>query len=204
MIKKIRRKIHNIKFYEEKKRFLLFSVLLVFALFFSFYLFQRAYAYYQSHAALNIKVDKAIYLLESSKMNFNIDSNGIIPSDDEFVYSFSISNYKDDLHSDIDIEYDLVITTTTNLPITLKLYRNTNYTDAGASSILSEREIKHDVDGSWYYIYKVDGTYEMKYSDDVMDYYTLVVDFPKIYSTSLIYADAIENIEVSISSRQIV
>ena len=135
-------------------------------------------------------------------MNFNIDSNGIIPSDDEFVYSFSISNYKDDLHSDIDIEYDLVITTTTNLPITLKLYRNTNYTDAGASSILSEREIKQDVDGSWYYIYKVDGTYEMKYSDDVMDYYTLVVDFPKIYSTSLIYADAIENIEVSISSRQ--
>lgn len=204
MIKELRRKIHNIKFYEEKKRFLLFSVLIVFSLFFSFHLFQRAYAYYQSHAALNIKVDKAIYLLESSKMNFNIDSNGIIPSDDDFVYSFSISNYKDDLHSDIDIEYDLSITTTTNLPITLKLYRNTNYTDAGASSILSEREIKQDVDGSWYYIYNIDDTYEMKYSDDVMDYYTLVVDFPKIYSTSLIYADAIENIEVSISSRQII
>lgn len=204
MIGKIRKKVHNINFYEEKKRFLLFSVLIFLALFLSCYLFQKAYAYYQSQATLNIQVDKAIYLFESTKMDFNIDSSGIVPSDDEFVYSFSISNYKDEEHSDIDIEYDLVITTTTNLPITLKLYRNSDYTDTSASSILNEREIRQDIDESWYYVYNVLDTYEMNYSDDVVDYYTLVVDFPAIYGASTIYADAIENIEISISSRQMV
>ena len=203
MINKINSKISNIRFYEEKKRFLLFSLFLLLCLVLSFKLFGVAYASYQTSAKLTANIDRAIYLIDNEGMTFNIDPDQIIPSDTPYVYKFSVSNFNASGNSDINIEYSLRVTTTTNLPLTFSLYRNENHDDDGAVNLFSSPRIVQDSDGAWYNIYEPEGTYEMYYEDQITDIYTLVINFPKAYSSNAIYADSIENIEVMIKSKQI-
>lgn len=203
MVNKITKKIKGIKYYEEKKRFLLFSLLLLVCLFLSFKLFGMAYASYQTTVKLNANIDQAIYLINNERMTFNIDSSKIIPAVDPYVYKFSISNFNATSNSDIDIEYELKVTTTTNLPLTFALYRNQNYDDIDAVNLFSNSRLVQDTDGAWYNIYEPSNKYLMKYTDQITDIYTLVITFPKVYSSNDAYADAIEDIEVVIKSKQI-
>ena len=170
----------------------------------SFKLFGVAYASYETKAKLNASIDRAIYLIDNEGMSFNIDPEQIIPSDDPYVYKFSISNFNATTRSDIDLLYELRVTTTTNLPLTFELYRNENYDDATAVNLFSSPRVAQDEDGAWYNIYEPSGVYEMLYAEEVTDIYTLVINFPKVYSSNVVYADSIENIEVMIKSKQMV
>ena len=204
MINKLMVKIKSIKFYEEKVRFLLFSVVLLLLLWLAFKLFEVSYASYQSHAKLNANIERAIYLIDVSKTGFNIDPEQIVPSDEPFVYKFSVSNFNDSLRSDIDIKYTLKVTTTTNLPLNFNLYRNESYDNATSVDLLEAHQSLQDSDGAWYNVYNLDNWYTLNHNDKVTDIFTLVIKFPKVYSTNTIYADAIENIEISIDSKQII
>lgn len=199
---KVQNKIANINYLEEKKRFLLFSGVLLLALFFAFYLLGRTYAYYQSNAKLYGEIDKAFYILNVDEIAFNLDSEKIVPSDDPYIYRFTISNTKDGKESDIDYNYNIKIRTTTNLPITFELYRNENYGDAGATNLLAGPVIKSDADGAWYQTFSPSNDFPMYYKNVTTDVYTLVVNFPKTYSENTLYADCIENIEIEIKSKQ--
>ena len=96
------------------------------------------------------------------------------------------------------------VRTTTNLPLTFELYRNENHDAAGAVNLFSSPRVVQDEDGAWYNIYEPEGVYEMLYSEPITDVYTLVINFPKVYSSNVVYADSIENIEVMIKSKQMV
>ena len=204
MINKFYTKFSNINYFEEKKRFLLFSLFLLLILYLSFKLFGVAYASYETKAKLNASIDRAIYLIDNEGMSFNIDPEQIIPSNDPYVYKFSISNFNAVTRSDIDVLYELRVTTTTNLPLTFELYRNENYDDVGAINLFSSPRVVQDEDGAWYNIYEPNGVYEMLYTEQITDIYTLVINFSKEYASNSVYADSIENIEVMIKSKQIV
>ena len=204
MINKFYTKFSNIKYFEEKKRFLLFSFLLLLILYLIFKLFGVAYASYETHAKLTASIDRAIYLIDNDGMSFNIDSEQIVPSNDPYVYKFSISNFDAVSRSDIDLSYELMVTTTTNLPLTFELYRNENHDADGAVNLFASPRIVQDEDGAWYNIYEPSGVYNMLYTEQVTDIYTLVINFPKAYASNLVYANSIENIEVTIKSKQIV
>lgn len=204
MISKINNKLSNIKYFEERKRFLLFSLFLLICLYFVFKLFGDAFATYETSVKLTANIDRAIYLVENEGMSFNIDPDQIIPSNEPYVYKFSISNFNASGNSDIDIEYFLRVRTTTNLPLTFELYRNENHDAAGAVNLFSSPRVVQDEDGAWYNIYEPEGVYEMLYSEPITDVYTLVINFPKVYASNSIYADLIENIEVVIKSKQII
>lgn len=204
MINKISSKLDNIKYFEEKRRFLLFSFFLLLCLYLSFKLFGIAYSSYETSAKLNANIDRAIYLIENDGMTFNIDPEQIVPSNDPYVYKFSVSNFNASSNSDIDVSYELKVITTTNLPLTIELYRNENYDEASAVNLFSTARIVQDVDGAWYNIYEPEGVYEMLYKEQVTDIYTLVVNFPKTYASNSVYADSIESIEVVIESKQMV
>lgn len=197
-------KIKKIRFYEEKKRFIIFSIMLLVILFVSFQLLSVSFARYETVSKLRANIDKAVYLLDDKGLTFNLDSLKLIPSDDPYVYKFSVSNFNDSTRSDISIKYKLKITTTTNLPITLALYKNENYDDSEAVNICSTYRLAQDVDGSWYKIYEIDNYVTFLYTEEATNIYSLVINFPKIYSSNTVYADKIENIEVSIISEQII
>lgn len=204
MINFIENKIKNIQYLEEKKRFLLFVVLLFSCLFFAVFLLQKAYASYESYARLSADIDQALYILDAEELSFSLEPSKIVPSDDPYVYKFSVSNFDGEDSSEVDLIYKLDVRTTTNLPITVELYRNENYGDSGITNLLGPAQLKQDVDGAWYRTYIPGETYTMEFKNRITDIYTLVVNFPKIYSEDTTYADSIENIEITIESSQII
>ena len=199
--------IHNIKnspYFEEKKRFLLFGVGLVFILFLSLFLLRNTFARYELRSRIDANIDRALYIFDATEMSFNLEPSGIIPSSNKYVYRFSVSNFNETKESDVDISYQVSLRTTTNLPFTYELYRNELYTDSGARSILSGAIQKQDEDDAWYKVYNAENEYEMSYENHTTDTYSLVVSFPLEYATDTTYANYIESIEVIIKSKQIV
>lgn len=196
-------KKENISYYEEKKRLLIVVNGLFLLIILAINLFQIAYASYESEAKLNANINKALYILEEGGMNFNIDLNKIEPSDKPYIYKFSISNYKGNKHSQVDIEYKIDFKTTTNLPLTYELYRNENYDDVGAKNLFNTAKLTQDTDGAWYNTLEGKEKYIFPYVENKTDIYTLVIHFPKEYKTNTEYADNIENIEVGIKSNQV-
>ena len=174
-------------------------VLLLFLLISTF--FAQSYAKYETNAKLSANIDKAIYLLNDEKLTFNIDSDGIIPSDTEYQYTFTVSNYKDTEDGDINLQYYIQLKTTTNLPITLKLVRNEQYSGS-ATNIANGYTLVNDEDGAWYKLYNQSPTYEFQYNVRRTDTYILVVEYPLVYKTYLQYTGVPENIEVAIYSEQ--
>lgn len=197
-------KMQNIKFLEEKKRFLLFVFVLLFILFLAFYLLRVAYARYEVRAKINANIDKALYIFEDDKLDFNLEPEGIIPSDEPYVYRFSVSNYNTSKHSDVDISYQVKVRTTTNLPITVSMYRNELPDAAGAVNIFQSSVLEQDEDDAWYRLYSPSSEFEMNYEDDVTDIYTMVISFPSSYASDITYANYLESIEVILESKQII
>ncbi len=186
---------------DEKRRFLLFAFILILALFTAFYLLRIAYARYETNAKLKADVDKALYIFEDEKLEFNLKTEGIVPSSNPYVYKFSVSNFQDTKTSEIDIEYTVTVKTTTNLPILVQIFK----LDANANpgpSLVSGAVVKQDEDNSFYRVYKVPTTYEMLFTDRVTDYFQLEITFPESYKNSMTYENAIENVDVILESKQ--
>lgn len=194
----------NMKYYEQKKRFVILVLIMFLLIVVAIKLLQFAYASYESTAKLNANIDKAIYLLEAEGLSFNIDPDKIVPSNDAYVYKFSVSNFNENKHSDIDIEYSINITTTTNLPLTYEIYRNENYDDENATNLFQNATIKQDVDGAWYNVLEGEQKYLFPYTEDRTDIYTLVIHFDESHKQNTdAYADNLESIEVEINSNQV-
>lgn len=194
----------NMKYYEQKKRFVILVLIMFLLIVVAIKLLQFAYASYESTAKLNANIDKAIYLLEAEGLSFNIDPDKIVPSNDAYVYKFSVSNFNENKHSDIDIEYSINITTTTNLPLTYEIYRNENYDDENATNLFQNATIKQDVDGAWYNVLEGEEKYLFPYIEDRTDIYTLVIHFDESHKQNTdAYADNLESIEVEINSNQV-
>ena len=189
----------QIKYKNEKIRLILFAVLLLLLLGLSGTLLRVAYARYEIRSKINANIEKALYIFNDEKMSFSIDDLGLIPSDDSYTYTFSVANFNSDRHSDVDLEYGIKVRTTTNLPITVKMYRGTSTTN-----ILGGAVVTQDEDGAYYRTYSCNEMYEMNYLADATDVYTLVVDFPSSYSENPVYADYLESIEIVLDSHQIV
>lgn len=204
MINSFRDKILSIRYFKEKAKLILFLLGLILILFFARYLFGLAYSRYEVRAKINANIDKALYIFEDEKISFNLDPNGIIPRDDPYTYKFSVSNFNASKESDVDISYKVSIRTTTNLPIQLKLYRNELYDSETSVNLLNGSSVVQDEDSAWYRVYNVTDEFEFLYTSKSTDVFTLVINFPSVYSENPIYADYIENIEVTLESKQII
>ncbi len=198
MIKKIKNKIRNIKYVKERKRLLIVGCMFLIILLVSGGLLGTAFATYQSSLKLHANIDRAFYLFGGDRLSFNIDPAKIVPSSTPYTYKFSVSNFNASRQSDINIEYTVDVRSTTNLPITLELYRNSETND-----LLSNVDYLNDSDGAWYRVYETSDVYTMNYRDKVTDIYTLKILFPSEYAQDTTYADAIENIEIFLKSKQI-
>jgi len=200
----ILKRLKYTQYASEKIRFLLFALLLFLVFFLARYLLGMAYARYEVRTKINANISKALYIFEDEKISFNLEPDGIIPSDDPYVYKFSVSNFNASHDSDVDLSYTISLRTTTNLPITVKMYRNELYTAAGATNIFGGGQIKRDEDNAWYRVYSSNQEYTMNYDTHVTDVYSIVINFPSGYASDLTYENSIESIEITIDSKQII
>lgn len=199
---------HNVRVLKRNKkwmmklRFLSFSCVLFILLVFGLYALIQSYSSYYASSNLTLDVQTALYVLEEGEMSFSIDVDKIIPSDQSYIYTFSISNFNESQQSDVDLEYTMKLQTTTNMPLQYRVYYD-HYT-LGEVDTITKREVKQDEDGAWYHLFTMDGTYTMQYKEATTHVYYLVIDFPEQYKSDLVYSDAIENIQVLVNSKQIV
>ena len=134
-------------------------------------------------------------------MTFSLDPNAIYPSDEEYTYTFSVSNFENNKQGDFNLEYYVLVRTTTNLPITVKLYRNEEYSSS-ATNLLTSYTLIQDDENTWYKQYNKTPTYDFYYQNNTTDIYTIVVEYPSTYSSYPEYAGVPENIEIGIYSKQ--
>ncbi len=200
----LREKFKNSPYMNERLRFLLFAFALFLILFLARYLLGMAYARYEVRSKINANIDKALYIFNDTKLSFNLNPKGIVPSNTAYDYRFSVANFTTDKESDVDITYQIKVKTTTNLPIEVKLYRNELPDAAGAVNILSGATLEQDSDNSWYRLYQTVDFYDMNYSNHTTDIYTMTISFPESVGLTTTYARMIEHVQVIIESKQIV
>ena len=192
----------NIKHY---KVYFIALMLFLSSLFFLFLVvFQKTFSTFVANNELALNVTTAMYIFEEGLFDFNIDVDKIIPSATPYVYPFTIANYNEEKRSDVDIDYEIEIITTTNLPLRYELYKNEEYNAAGAANIISATNVINDNDGAWYYDLQIDQVHHFYYNTSSIDTYYLVIYFPEIYSEQLNYQGLTENIEVNIFSKQVI
>lgn len=194
----------RIKHLEYKIRFLIVSIMMTILLFFAISLIRTTNASYKASTNLAIKPDFAAFIFQEEMFEFNMKTTGIKPQDEEYVYSFTVSNYNNVKKCDVDLTYTINISTTTNLPLEYKLYKDEDYTLATSTNLLTNKKTIQDEDNSWYNEYTIDKSYDMYYSVDTKHVYYLVVKFNKEYGKFVEYADLIDNIRINIVAKQMV
>ena len=184
-----------------RRRLIISGILLILVIVLIVFIKLDAFTYskYEKQVTSNNNLNTAIYLLDDSYQTISVRIPDIIPSNNQYLYTFSVSNFKDDLHCDTNLEYVVHIRTTTNLRIDYELY-NTLTVD-GATSIISSNTIEQDRDGT-YFRHILTDSKTMLYSEDETEYYTLLLNLPSDYKDSK-YSGVPEVIEINIESKQI-
>lgn len=154
---------------------------------------------YETHLTSQNSITTAVYLLSDEYETINVKLPDVIPGNNQYEYSFSVSNFNDDLHADTNLRYRVHIRTTTNADIEYELYNTLNIenapTDIASSS--TDQDIYGTYFNNFYTNYKT-----MLYSEDKTDYYTILFTFPNDFKDAK-YSELAELIEINIESNQI-
>ena len=162
-----------------------------------------AYSRLHSVAESDSKVETALYILKADYYEKEIKLDELIPSDIPYVYTFKVSNNDGEDRLETKLEYILKIITTTNLPLSYKLYMNEDYNNVNSTNIITNDTIqKNSEDGAYFRILSTEKQI-FNYDKKEENIYHLVVNFPKEYD-SFEYQDIIEGITISIESKQII
>lgn len=157
------------------------------------------YSRYETHLTSQNSISTAIYLLSDEYQTINVKLPDVVPGNNQYKYSFSVSNYKDDLHCDTNLKYRIYIRTTTNVDIDYKLYNTLDVTNATPDML--SNSTSQDIYGTYFrHIYTDYKT--MLYSENKTDNYTILFTFPNDFKDAK-YSSIVELIEVNVESKQI-
>lgn len=143
-------------------------------------------------------MDAAFYIVNEDYQSMNINLGAIEPRNQKYEYNFSISNFEESKRAEVNLEYDLVIVTTTNLPLEYELFMNGNNTQ----NVITSDVTNQDSYGTYFRTLKTD-TQVFEFTSDETNTYKLTIYFPPTYK-DIKYQDVIEGIEIQVNSRQII
>lgn len=186
---------------KRNRRSLFKTIILILGVVVTTRLFVLIFAKYESISNSKANVDVAFYLLKDDYKTMTTSLDSLLPQDNAYVYSFSIGNEDGTQKAEVDLEYELAIRTTTNLPLKYELYMNQEYEEPGATNIIKENNIILDEQGTYFRNIKTDKI-NLSYKEATTNLYQLVVYFPKEYNTEE-YQDIIELIEITVDAHQI-
>lgn len=164
--------------------------------------FQKTLARYESTGEIEYDIQTAFFVIEDGEYSFTMNLGNIKPSASPYVYLFTIANFNEDLTSKVDMEYNLKIITTTNLPLNYKLYRNEAYQTG--TSILSPKQTIQDTYESWYNKFTTEESYLLTHDSMTTDSYYLVVEYPLLYKNTLDYLNKIESVDIYVYANQLI
>lgn len=159
------------------------------------------YAKYEIHAKSVAPLEYALYIIDLKPISDTVKLSEIKPSNDEYVYAFSVSNFKDKKRLEVNLEYSLVIKSTTNLPLEYRLVINDDYKTNTGNAFVSD-EVVADSDETYFRVMKAPDS-NFSYREDQTNYYYLIVKFPLNYVDSK-YQDITEFLSIEINSKQVI
>lgn len=161
-----------------------------------------SYSLFESEANSTADVDVAFFCIEDTYDAETINIGEIGPDDTEpKEFKITVSNFKiedgEKYRADTNIEYDLEIRTTTNLPLKYELY-----VDNGKKDVLNN--IKQDEYNTYFKSIYEESSNKLDKAKDQTKTYTLKIYYPEgeEYRKSE-YQNIIDCIEVKIDARQI-
>ena len=161
----------------------------------------KVFSRYQSSATSNPNIDVAFYIINTEYQSQHIVLSKMEPSSIPYLVNFTVSNNDGTNRLGVDAVYDLRIITTTNLPLSYKLYKNEHYNDTGAVDIISSTtSVAADSDGT-YFKTMVAPSENFSFRANQSYSYQLAVYFPTDYM-SYNYQDIVESIEIVVDSKQ--
>ena len=157
------------------------------------------YSRYEKQVSSTNNLSTAVYLLDDEYQTITVKLPDVIPSNNQYLYTFSVSNFNMEDHCDTNLKYKIHIRTTTNLRIDYELYDTWDIENA--TSYILTNNIEIDSDGTYFRQIYTDEKV-MLYSEDKTDYYTILFTFPDDYKESK-YSGIPELIEINVESKQI-
>lgn len=162
-----------------------------------------AYSKLFSKTDSDSKIETALYILNTDYYEKEVKLDELVPSDTPYVYNFKVANNDGKNRLETKLEYTLKIITTTNLPLSYKLYMNEDYNKGTSTNIITKDTIdKNSENGAYFRTLETDKQ-TFGFNKDEENIYHLVVTFPKEYD-SFEYQDIIEGVTICIESKQII
>ena len=157
-------------------------------------------ARYESNAIGTGEMEVAFYLLNENYQSMSISLSDMVPREGPYIYNFSVANYNATDRTEVELEYDLTIVMTTNLPLGCELYFNETYLDINAENIAASSSPQPDADGTYFKTILTPKVI-FGHTTNQINNYQLIIYFPEIYK-SIEYQNIIEVLEIQVNSRQ--
>lgn len=194
MISRLWYKIDKKKFFLINKLNLLIILLIVLLMLVPF-----SFSRYESQMTSNTNLDAAIYLINDTYAKLEVRLPEIVPQNEQYAYTFSISNNLEGQRTETNLYYVLNIVTTTNLPLEYALYDGLDVNNA--NNIIISDEYYLDDYQTWFRKLSTERSY-FTYSSDEINYYTLLISFP-LSCNDASYQSIVESIVINIDSKQV-
>ena len=185
----------------KKFKTIVFASLLVVLLLVSIFLIPTTFSRYVTNTSSDAEAMVAFYLLKTDYQTNVVLLDEIAPRNNPYTYTFTVSNFNGTQRTETNMQYDLIIRTTTNLPLEYELYLNSVYTDTNAENAIVDSQVIQDSDGTYFNKFTTDTKY-FSYSYNETNTYQLVVYFPEVYIDE-VYQDIVESVEITVNSKQI-
>ena len=193
---------------KKQKRTKLLIVLIIFVALYK--IIFGSFSLYESNAESVADVDLAFYVLEDVYATRSVALRYMLPGESQ-TFTFTVSNFIDDEDtgettiSDTDMEYDIVIKTTTNLPLEYTITKNQEMIE---TNNIAECEIIQDEYGTYFSRLLTDsGEFDLNVGDErdipYTDTYIVKITLPAT-CTDEKYAGIKDAIDIEINGRQMV
>ena len=121
------------------KSFIIISLLII--IIFAFIQIRNTLARYETTTTTEREVDVAFWMLDTSFASERLLIDEIYPSNASYEYEFTVSNFEGTKRAETDLEYDIVLTATTNLPFEYKIRK-------GSIACIKTEQLITDDDGT--------------------------------------------------------
>ena len=133
------------------------------------------YSKYSSSANGDAAANIAFFIVDVGTYENTISLNNLEPSNNDYIYKFTVNNFKNNKRTNVKLDYNLEFVTTTNLPLTYKIYKE------GTNNIITSNEIIQDGD-MYFNKLSTNEAGSFSYEEKQTEEYTLVVNFPITYN----------------------
>lgn len=133
------------------------------------------YSKYSSSANGDAAANIAFFIVDVGTYENTISLNNLEPSNNDYIYKFTVNNFKNNKRTNVKLDYNFEFVTTTNLPLTYKIYKE------GTNNIITSNEIIQDGD-MYFNKLRTNEAGSFSYEENQTEEYTLVVNFPITYN----------------------